>query len=238
VCGVLVVSAAVVAELQALRDNSFLTHLATGRLILAEGSVPTADPYSFSAAGEPWVVQSWLVSVLYATVEAIGGIEALRLLAGASAGVVAALGWRLLRPIDGLVVRLALGAAFVTIGAGLWAERPFMIGLIAFSLTVLAAGGGLDPRWLVPIGWIWVNSHGSFPLGLVYLGVAALGSRLDGESWREEVRCLRWAALGVVAGAISPLGPRILVFPVELLQRQDLLRNVLEWQAPAFESIS
>ena len=28
-----------------LRDNSFFTHLATGRLILAEG-MPTADPYS------------------------------------------------------------------------------------------------------------------------------------------------------------------------------------------------
>ena len=33
-----------------LHDNSFLTHVATGRLILAHG-VPTTDPYSFTAFG-------------------------------------------------------------------------------------------------------------------------------------------------------------------------------------------
>ena len=35
--------------------------------------------------------------------------------------------------------------------------------------------GRLDPRWLLPIGWVWVNSHGSFPLGVVLLVVAAVG---------------------------------------------------------------
>jgi hypothetical protein len=238
VIGVGIVAAALLAELQPLKDNSFLTHLATGRLILDRGSVPTADPYTFTAAGEPWVVQSWLVSVLYAGMERLGGLDAVRLLTGALTGVVAGLGWRLLRPADGLVVRLALGATFILVGAGQWAERPFMVGLIAFALTVLAAEGGLDPRWLVPIGWVWVNSHGSFPLGLVFLGVAALGTWLDGSNPSRELRCLRWAGLGVLLGGVSPLGPRLLVFPLELLRRQELLSNVLEWQAPSFDTIS
>ncbi len=237
VFGVVIVGAATLAELQPLRDNSFLTHLATGRLILERGSVPSADPYTFTAAGEPWVVQSWLVSVLYAAVERLAGLDGLRVLAGAAAGVVGALGWRLLRPADGLVARLALGVVFVAVGAGLWAERPFMFGLIAFGLTVLAAEGGLDPRWLLPVGWLWVNSHGSFPLGLVYLGVAAIGSRLDGTGGARELRCLRWAGLGMALGAVGPLGLRALWFPVELLQRQDLLRHVVEWQAPSFDSL-
>jgi len=237
VLGVAVVAAALLAELQPLRDNSFLTHLATGRLILDRGSVPTVDPYTFTAAGEPWVVQSWLVSVLYAGAERLGGLDAVRLLTAAITAVVAALGWRLLRPADGLVVRLALGAAFVAVGTDQWAERPFMVGLIGFALIVLAAEGGLDPRWLVPIGWIWVNSHGSFPLGLVYLGVVALGTRLDGSSPARELRCLRWAGIGVLLGALNPLGPRLLIFPVELLGRQELLSSVVEWQAPTFDTL-
>lgn len=231
-------AAAVLAELQPLHDNSFFTHLATGRLILDHGSVPTTDPYTFTAAGEPWVVQSWLVSVAYATAEAVGGMEGVRILVGALTGLLAALAWRLLRPIDGLVARLAVGAMFVVVGASLWAERPFMVGLIAFALTVLAAEGALDPRWLVPVGWVWVNSHGSFPLGLLYLGLVALGARLDGRSPERELRCLRLAALGTILGAVGPLGLRALLFPLELLQRQDVLRHVVEWQAPAFDSIS
>ena len=57
-----------VVGLERLHDNSFLTHVATGRLILAHG-VPTRDPYTFTALGRPWVVESWLASVLYRGVE-------------------------------------------------------------------------------------------------------------------------------------------------------------------------
>lgn len=234
----LIVAAGVALGLRPLHDNSFLTHLATGRLILDRGSVPHVDPYTFTAHGRPWVVQSWLVSVLYAAAERLGGMDGVRLVVGALAGVLTALCWRLTRAVDGLVPRLALGAVVVAVGAGVWAERPFMVGLIAFALVALAADGGLDPRWLVPVGWIWVNAHGSFPLGIVYLLVVALGSRLDGLDWRHHLRCLWLAALGMLLGAVGPLGPRVLIFPVELLQRQDVLRNVVEWQAPAFIEVS
>jgi hypothetical protein len=102
--------------------------------------------------------------------------------------------------------------------------------------VALAAEGRLHPGWLLPAGWVWVNVHGSFPLGLVYLVVAALGTRLDRGDPSTELRCLRWAVPGMLAGAIGPLGLRVLLFPLDLLGRQDLLANVVEWQAPAFTS--
>jgi hypothetical protein len=219
-------------------DNSFFTHLATGRLILESGSVPSADLYTFTAHGEPWVVQSWLASVLYATVESVGGAVGLRVLMGAVAAALTALAWRLTRPAESLIVRLALGAVFIAASAELWSERPFMLGLVALALVVFAADGALDPRWLVPIAWVWVNVHGSFPLGVAYVAVVAVGRRLDGERPFHELRALRWLLLGVVLGAAGPLGPRVLAFPVELLQRQDVLQNVIEWRAPSFDTFS
>ncbi len=227
-----------VIGLRPLSDNSFLTHLATGRLILDTGRVPSVDPYTFTATGEPWVVQSWLVSVLYATAERLGGLDGVRVLVGVLTAVLAGLAWTLLRPVESLLPRLATAAIFLTVGAGLWAERPFMVGLICFALTALAMEDRLDPRWLVPLGWVWVNSHGSFPLGIVLLVLAALGRRLDGGSPAVELRCLRWALPGMLLGAVGPLGLRVLVFPLELLQRQDLLSTVIEWQAPTFQSTS
>ena len=53
--------------LRPLDDNSFFTHLATGRLIFHSG-IPHADPYLFTAHEPPWVVQSWLASVVYWTI--------------------------------------------------------------------------------------------------------------------------------------------------------------------------
>lgn len=235
--GLVVIGAGVVIGSRPLGDNSFLTHLATGRLILDEGSVPVLDPYSFTARGSGWVVQSWLASVLYATVEGVGGLDGVRVLTSVLTGTLAGLGWRLLRPIEGLLARLGVAAVFVTVGEGVWGERPFMLGLIAFALVVLAADGAFDPRWLVPVGWLWVNAHGSFPLGIVYLAVAAAGSRLDGSVDRRQLKSLGWAGVGMLAGAIGPLGLRVLTFPVELLQRQEMLSNVIEWQAPTFESM-
>lgn len=235
--GVGVVGGGVLAALQPLNDNSFLTHLATGRIILDRGSVPTTDPYTFTAPGADWVVQSWLVSVLYAGAERVAGIDGVRLLVAVLAGGLTAIGWRLTRPAEGVLGRLMLGAIFVAVGAGVWAERPLMVGLIGFALVVLSAEGGLDPRWLVPVGWIWVNSHGSFPLGLVYLVVVLVGTRFDGRDVHRELRCLGWAIAGVVSGVVGPLGHRALTFPVELLQRRDVLVDVVEWQAPSFDDL-
>lgn len=231
-------TAGMVIGLRPLADNSFFTHLATGRIILDSGSVPSTDPYTFTAPGEPWLVQSWLASVLYALVERLAGADGLRLLMGATAALLAGLGWRLTRPAQSLLPRLLLGVVFVAVGAGLWTERPLMIGLIALAFVVLAGEGALAPMWLVPVGWLWVNAHGSFPLGLAYLAVLTIGTRLDRGSATVEWRALRWLSAGVLLGAVSPLGPAVLTFPVELLQRQDVLRNVIEWRAPTFDSLS
>jgi hypothetical protein len=236
--GTFVVAAGWAVGLRPLADNSFFTHLATGRIILGSGHVPSVDPYTFTAHGHRWLVQSWLASVLYASVESVAGIVGVRLLMGVIAAGLTMLAWRLTRPAVSVLPRLAIGVVFVAASAELWSERPLMLGLVAFACVVLAAQGELDPRWLVPIGWVWVNVHGSFPLGIVYLIVVAAGQRLDGRSAAVELRALRWLALGVVLGAVGPLGPAVLTFPIELLQRQDEQRNVIEWRAPTFESFS
>jgi hypothetical protein len=222
--------------LSALSDNSFLTHLATGRVIVDDWHIPRSDLYTFTAHGEPWVVQSWLASLLYGLAEEVAGLGGVRALMGVTTVAIFAASWRLARPARSLLPRAAIGALVIGVGIEGWSERPLLLGLLAFALTVLAAEESLDPRWLVPVGWVWVNSHGSFPLGLAYLVVVLVGRRLDGEPDDVERRALAWLAGGVLLGAVNPLGPRLLVFPIELLQRQDILRNVVEWRAPLFQN--
>jgi hypothetical protein len=195
-----------------------------------------SDPYTFTAHGHPWVVQSWLVSAAYGVADKVWGLDGVRLLMGLLTVGVLIVAWRLARPTQSMLVKLGIGALVLGVGAEQWSGRPLLVGLLALGLTVLAGEGDLDPRWLLPIGWLWVNSHGSFPLGLAYLLVAALGRRLDDLDSSIELRAFRWLVLGTLVGAVNPLGPRLLTFPIDLLRKQDLLHHVIEWQAPGFRT--
>lgn len=222
--------------LEPLHDNSFLTHLAGGRLVL-DGGIPRSDPFSFTAPGAPWVVQSWLAAGLYALTDRLwDGYGALVLNAVLMVSL-ALVVVRLTRPLSSLLPRLALVGVALGVGAGAWAERPLLFGLLGIGLTLLVVEERrIDPRWLLPAYALWVNLHGSFPLGLVLLVTLAVGSRLDGRSVALELRALRWAVGGVLVGALGPLGPRLLLFPVQLLGRNDVLSDVVEWMAPTFTS--
>jgi hypothetical protein len=219
---------------RALGDNSFLTHLATGRLILDQGAVPSVDPYTFTAAGEPWVVQSWLASLLYASVEELAGPGGIRIVIGVAFAALTAVAWALTREVHSVMVRVAIIGLVMVIGAGLWSERPLVFGLLLLATSLLVVDRGL-PWWLlVPIGWVWTNTHGSFPLGVVLLGLLVAGSAADGRSIQHGLRCFAGLTGGVVLGAVGPLGIDALVFPAQLLSRQELLGEVTEWRAPVF----
>ena len=52
------------SSLTPIRNYDYWWHLKTGDLILSRHEVPRADPYSFTAAGTPWVDHEWLCQVI------------------------------------------------------------------------------------------------------------------------------------------------------------------------------
>ena len=211
--------------LRPIGDNSFFTHLRTGIDIVDGLGIPRRDPYSYTAAGEPWVVQSWLASSVYGLVEEVGGRHGLVLVHGALYGV---LGW--------LVASLArttspvrtAAAAVIAVGIGLayWSPRPLAVALVAMALLVMAVERSW-PAWvLVPLVWVWANSHGSFVLGGVWLVAIVVSGR------RPAVRYLGWFVGGCAVAAVNPLGPKLLLFPLSLLDKRDNFRRVVEWRPP------
>jgi hypothetical protein len=236
VVGLLIALVGLLIGLGSLHDNSFMTHLATGRLILDQGSVPSADPYSFTAFGEAWTVQSWGASVIFAGVEELGGYLGIRVLVGLCAAGVAWLTWRLTNATDSLVARLAIVMPVVAIGSKLWVERPLIFSLLLLLAVLFALEGRLDARLMVLVMWAWVNIHGSFPVGLLAIGAYGLGRLLDRQRPTVELRVGMWAALGtLLGGLLSPVGPKLLVFPFELLRRPEAFARVVEWQSPAWD---
>lgn len=227
-----------------LNDNSFFTHLATGRLILEDGRVPTRDPYTFTASGEPWTVQSWLASVAYASFERLAGTVGLRLLVLLVFLAATWVLWRLSRPATSVVARLAIVSSALLVASGLWSERPYMIGVIGLGLVWLALEDEVSWWWVLPLMWVWGNSHGSFLLAPALVAAVVAGGMLDrGRRWWRDVPASERRTAAAVAGGcvlvtVGPLGLRALTFPLVAARRGDVFRHVTEWQAPTFRSAS
>ena len=234
--GLLVFGLGFTAGVGTLFDNSFLTHLATGRLILDDG-FPTTDPYTFTAAGDAWFPQSWLASVLYAGVEELGGGGALRVQFGVTTALLALAGWALTRPAGHVLARCLALAPFLLVGIFGWSHRPYLLAYLCLAATLLVAQRQLDRRWLLLAGWVWLNVHGSWPLGLAAAAALWVGRRLDKGDTDAEGQAFLWLGGGLLLGCLNPYGPRLLTFPLVALERRDVFAEITEWKPPTFDDL-
>ena len=220
--------------LERLHDNSYLTHLATGRFILAHG-VPTTDPYTFTAHGRPWVVESWLAEVVYRVVEMAWGAHGLQVLHGLLCLVLGALGWVLTRPARQLPGRIIVAAGLLAVGTGYWSPRPLLFALVLFAVLIVMVENDTGPPWaVVPLVWVWVNVHGSWPFALAYLLLRLAGRRADGVPLGRLPRLVGFAVVGAVLGALNPIGPRLVAYPLTVLTHHQAFSHIVEWQSPSF----
>ena len=217
-------------------DNSMFVHLRTGIDMVAGKGIPRSDPFSFTASGHEWVVQSWFPAWTYGWVERAGGLGWVAVEQGALVALVA---WQIARLARTGATARTIAAAGLAIGAaaGYWSPRPLLFGLLAFALLVGVVERRASPWWLVPIVAVWVNSHGSFPLGLLWLGAVAVGTAIDQHSsaTRDLARYVGTFALGLAVGAVNPLGPRLLTFPLAAGEKRAVFQHIREWQSPDFQ---
>lgn len=227
-----------------LSDNSFFWHLRTGRYMLDHG-VPRGDLFSYTTPGIHWVAQSWLAELAYGAVDRTVGAFGIRVLIALTGAAITLLSYRLVRRLTGDRVRAALvsGVAYLATFV-VFSERPLAFGL-ALALAVVwiveVPDSRIARRALVALPivfWVWVNVHGSFALGVVYIGLHVLGRALDGDPpWRgRERELVAGTFLGLVVSLANPYGPGLLLFPVQLMGRGEVLSRVVEWRSPDFRS--
>jgi hypothetical protein len=227
-----------------LYDNSFLWHLRTGEYILDHG-IPHRDIFSFSAPGVKWIAQSWLAELVYGALMRGPGAFSIRVLGGVlTAGVLVIVyraAYRLARePQRAAGLTLLVLLCFFT---G-WSNRPLLFGFFFFATLVYLIE--LPETWLgrhavwvlPPLMWLWGNTHGTFSLGFVYLGLHLVGEWLEGTPpWVGRSRSLLiGAAIGLVVLFANPYGFDLVWFPVALLSRGGILKRVVEWRSPDFKS--
>jgi hypothetical protein len=239
--------------LTVIQPNDFWWHMAMGREILAAGSVPVVDSFSFTRAGEPFFNQAWLAQLLMVGLYNIGGLPLVIL----TQSLVITLAYGLLLRLCLLRTgRLKLCVALlllVTMPMSFdnWTVRPqsYVFPLFAGFLTVLSEHrlGRASRLWLLPLLMaLWVNMHGSFVLGLALVALTFLGELIAARRaslaarprvgwWR---RYLLWGGLTALATLLNPSGPDVLRYVANLLGANQVTTLVTEWAPPTTRDIN
>ena len=209
--------------------NDYWWYLRLGKDILASGSVPTVDTYSFTVSGQPMLYQSWLAAVILWLAYSWGGITLTFLLRGLAIGFTFGIVWKIARE-QGAGVKTA---SVLVLLAGLstsnnWVIRPQMLvyPLFAFCVWMLFRWQRGQNRglWLLPLGsLLWANLHGSFPLLFLLAGSALL----SGKGNRRILLQVLLASLAAVL--INPRGIELFKFVVETFTNPGAIAFSKEW---------
>ena len=222
-----------------ISDPDTLWHVLAGRHLWDTGSFAGPDPLSRFTTG-PWVLNQWLPDLLLALADHVGGLPAVAWLTQALRVAVCLGIYVACRRVGGLLPA-ALVAALAVLGtADSLSPRPQLVGFVLLAVTVstwLRTAEDHRPRWwLLPLGWLWACSHGTWVVG-VCVGSAVVASLLLARTVSRR-EALRLAAIPVgttLLAAVTPVGP-------ELFRSFATVRAVSpyiqEWRTPTLDSPS
>ena len=232
-----------------LQDPGTGWHLATGRYILATGTIPHHDLFSFTASGQPWMQPYWLFETGAALLERLGGLPlyaAVCILLYACLPVL--LYRRMLRL--GVLIPVALlltMIAYVVLTSHALA-RPHVVTYLAFAVflerldDVFAGRRPTRALWpLVPMTALWVNLHGGFLAGVTLIGIyaaAAVPSALTHGAAAERRRATALLVVLLATAAATLVNPSGIELPRSLVHHLGMATTgaFAEFQSPAFHS--
>lgn len=225
-----------------LADPDTYWHLATGRWIMDQGTVPQIDHFSHSMPGAAWTAHEWLSEVVLASVFQVAGWAGLMvfvalLFAGTLAYTTRFLLARM-EPVHALL--FAAFAASMLMGNLLARPHVLVWPLLAIWVGTLvnAAERDRNPPWkLLPLMTLWANLHGSFILGLAVGAALALDSVLNCPPGQRRGAAWRWVGfvgLSAAVAMVTPWGWHGLVYPVQVMSMTVALEVIGEWLSPNF----
>jgi hypothetical protein len=238
-----------------IRPHDFWWHLALGREIALTGQIPPVDVYSFTMSGQPFPSYQmfWLVDLGMYGLYSLGGpalvIFVQSSIITTSYLLILIICYQISRRWGVSTLAIFFAAA---LGVHNWNVRPqsisYLIGA-AYLYAIYAYRRRPSWKWLVvfPLGMIlWVNSHGSFLVGIVLIGIW-----LGDEAWqliirrrsinsREILKSLQGPLLSLVLALlvclVNPPGFSIFSYVTSLSSNPVIQNLVPEWAPPTFST--
>ena len=214
-----------------IRDNSFLWHVRAGEVQVRAGEVLTEDPFSFTMLGERWLTQSWLAELLYAwgeDISVLGFVPPMMLVSSSIAFIAFGLiAYRFSQSVPATAVVLLLTTLLFL---SFLVPRPVIFSYGLFGLVILAWERPAT-RWTLPLlFWVWASVHGSFAIGLLYVGLSIIA--------RKEWKAVSTAFVSGIVTLATAHGFGVVTMLMSFARAGDALALLSEWRRPEVWSIT
>lgn len=225
------------------RDADAGWHIRAGEQMIASGTLPHGDPYSFSKAGEPWIAWEWASDVAAGVAHRVAGLNGVAWLYMLAIAASVWMWFRLHWAAGGNFVLACLFAAPLLSTTNMhWLARPHVFGWLFAIGTVWFCE---TPRRVslpavFALSALWANMHGSFFLGpaiiLIYVLGSWCGKVLWGQALRPAAGLLPGAAAALAGTFVNPNGWNLHKHVVAYLTDSALLDRIGEFQSFNFHA--
>lgn len=238
-------------------DSDIFWALKSGEWILSNLSVPTADPFSYTFGGKPWVDFTWGFQAIafgfYTLMGQWTGLFILQVMLVSSTFLFIYL---YLRQIASNRAWITVGLMFTVFAAAhtRFFIRPhlfefFFVSLYFLIFTLYEKKGKLGYLYtLVPLQVLWVNLHSSAVLGLFIAGAYAAGEVIDDLNGKKKLNfglnskikhLLIVFLLLPAASLLNPYGLKLVIFPFihHGADNSDAIRHIGEWVQPKLREL-
>jgi hypothetical protein len=233
-----------------IADTDLWWHLRNAHYILTHRAFPSADTYSFTATGSPWIDHSWLSEIAYYSAFRALGLRGVFVVFTVMVTALSVFTFILCRKRtdDPLAAGIAtiLGGLLAMVGFTPRAQNfGWLVFTAVFAILLRYRMLRQGPLWLIPpLFCLWINCHPGWPMGFVLFGVMLFSGlinadigQLSAAPWtREQSRKLATTLVASVCALfVNPFGWRLVLYPFDVLFRQKL--NVAlggEWASVNF----
>ena len=229
-----------------ISDPDFWFHLRIGQFIVQHVQVPRVEIFSCTNLGQPYVAHGWLSGVIFYLIYSHFGQN---LLIFIFAVLTALAFWIIFKRSSehiftrGMAVLLGVWTVLPNIGVR---PRVFTLLLATCYFQILSRylteSDSKRLWWLVPLMVLWVNLHGAFLIGLVFIGLTIAGVILDtwigrqtaAVVWIRVKPLLMVLVVCALAALINPYGTRIYSQVLSVLTSPIYQYVGADWLAPDF----
>ena len=232
-------------------DPDIWWHLRNAQHLLQTRHFIRSDLYSFTVPGHPWISHEWFAEIPYYLAWRAGDLAGIRIL---EIVLLVAIFLGLLYlchqssgNIKGSVLAVCVSVYLATVSFG---PRTILFGYLYMVILLILLqrfrSKGRAALWAIPpLFCLWINTHGSWSLGVIIFAISvAVGlfrgswGRIHAESWTpEQFRAL--LVTGVASAAalfVNPFGARLVFYPLDLAFRQKLnVSYIAEWVSLDFQ---
>ena len=226
-----------------LLDGDTGLHTRIGDYIVANRTVPTTDPLSFTQFGDHSAATEWLTAVVFSLLNSAFGLKGVVFVCGIAiaAAFTFLLQTCLVTGANGLVA-LILVLIAANVSSFHFHARPhaFTWIFLTSALYLLATDKVKQSRriWLlIPLTVLWVNFHRGYAILFAVLGVILVGTFLQGITARPVFfRYLKLWAACALASLINPFGYKLHFETFRYLRNKTVLSMIEEFQSPVFRT--